>query len=159
MIFSYLPGQHRQIQLWSGSFVCCYFLKYEFSVIYSDQYIFVTSILWLRKFLPPSNSLWEQVLQQFRDQHLPKYTLADFELGDSLEVKDVSVVNQSPFKEKNILYSRTFYENVTYDEKTSINEVHIDHHPFVTKISISNPNKVVKKVILRIWFGLEFGNG
>ena len=117
------------------------------------------------QFVPPSNFPWEQVLQQFRDRHLPKYTLADFELADSLKVEDVSVMHPSPSSQayinenSNILYSRTFYENVTYDEKTSINEVHIDHHPFVTKISISNPNKVVKKVILRIWFGLEFGNG
>ena len=100
------------------------------------------------------------MLQQFRNKHLPKYTLADFELGDSLKVEDVIIQNTSSFKDTdNILYSRISKENVNYDEKTSINEVHIGHDPFVTKISISNPNKVVKKVILRIWFGLDFGNG
>ena len=99
------------------------------------------------------------MLQQFRDKHLPKYTLADFELGDSLKIEDVTVKEEHGMNTENILFSRTSHENVTYDEKTSINEVQIGYHPFVTKITISNPNKVVKKVILRIWFGLDFGNG
>ena len=125
----------------------------------------------------------EQLLQNFRDRHLPKYTLADFQLSDRLAIGDVRVKSTLDFSFikpddmymvphgspdlqdrvrrglVDILYSHTKTMNVTYDETTSINEVHMYHHPFVTKISISNPDKVEKKVILRIWFGLEFENG
>ena len=115
----------------------------------------------------------EQLLQQFRDKHLPKYTLEDFQLSDQLKVEDLwvkSTINFSLIEPNenyvaphvdvvDTLYLHTSYENVTYDEETSINEVHMNHHPFVTTILISNPKRVQKKVILRTWLGLELGKG
>ena len=101
----------------------------------------------------------EDLMQEYRDTKLPKYPKHEFNLQD-----DVKVVGIKTVMDKTILHTNENLENVliTYTEKkelkhsasSTISYNRINHKPFQYRITLSNPKKSLRKVIVRIWLGL-----
>ena len=56
---------------------------------------------------------------------------------------------------ENILITHNEKADIVQDEATKINYDRLNHIPFTYQISIENPRKVRKKVIVRLWLGLS----
>ena len=56
---------------------------------------------------------------------------------------------------ENILITHNEKADIVQDEATKINYDRLNHIPFTYQISIKNPRKVRKKVIVRLWLGLS----
>ena len=56
---------------------------------------------------------------------------------------------------ENILITRNEKADIVQDEVTKISYDRLNHVPFSYEISINNPRKVKKKVIVRLWLGLS----
>ena len=56
---------------------------------------------------------------------------------------------------ENILITHNERANIVQDEATKISYDRLNHVPFRYQISIKNPKKVKKKIIVRLWLGLS----
>ena len=56
---------------------------------------------------------------------------------------------------KNILITHNEKADIVQDEATKISYDRLNHIPFSYQISIKNPRRVKKKVIVRLWLGLS----
>ena len=57
--------------------------------------------------------------------------------------------------QENILITHNEKAEIVQDEATKISYDRLNHVPFSYRISIKNPRKVKKKVIVRLWLGLS----
>ena len=57
--------------------------------------------------------------------------------------------------QENILITHNEKAEIVQDEDTKISYDRLNHVPFSYRISIKNPRKVKKKVIVRLWLGLS----
>ena len=56
---------------------------------------------------------------------------------------------------ENILITQEERATLTHDEYTRISYKRINHVPYIYKILIDNPQRIEKKVIVRLWLGLS----
>ena len=100
----------------------------------------------------------EEELQKFRDAKLSKYVLEDFSLQNDVEVESIKTVmdkGQLSTNEdiENVLVTVNEESTVRHHEGNEIQYTRINHLEFKYQLKIKNPQKITKKVILRIWLG------
>ena len=101
----------------------------------------------------------EQIMQRFRDEKLPSYSLDDFALADRVAVKSIrTIIPKGSIKSrrhlKNTLITHEEEAHLKHSENSEIIYKRINHIPFEYKIVLRNPFSVKKKVIVRIWLGV-----
>jgi len=101
----------------------------------------------------------EDLIQQFRDTHLPLYRKTDFQVSDDVEIIGVNTVIEKETAEtaediRNTLI--TFWETaqIRYASRSTIFYKRVNHLEFKYELNIKNPKEVVKKVMFRIWLGI-----
>ena len=99
----------------------------------------------------------EELNQQFRDKKLPKYKKEDFQLTQGVKVVNAKTVleNQVLGSQDNILLTRMEEAHLDYGHNTKIHYPRVNHHPFKYVIELENPEKTSKKVIVRLFLGIE----
>ena len=99
----------------------------------------------------------EELNQQFRDKKLPKYKKEDFQLTQGVKVVNAKTVleNQVLGSQDNILLTRMEEAHLDYGHNTKIHYPRVNHHPFKYVIELENPEKTNKKVIVRLFLGIE----
>ena len=99
----------------------------------------------------------EDLNQQFRDTKLPKYNISDFQLTQGVRVVNAKTVLENPVVGSldNILL--TYMENaeLDYGHNTQISYPRVNHHRFKYEIELENPERANKKVIVRLFLGIE----
>jgi len=101
----------------------------------------------------------EQIMQRFRDEKLPSYSLDDFALADGITVRSIKtiVLKHSINSKKNLMNTLLTHEEVAHIKHSESSEIiykRINHIPFEYKLVLRNPLSVKKKVIVRIWLGV-----
>ena len=98
----------------------------------------------------------EELFDKYKERHNMKYGRKDFDLSDDLKVLEVKTI-----MDKKHVGTINDVENtlVTYEEKEPRGTEkqkykRINHKDFKYHIKLENPNKKVKKVIVRIWLAL-----
>ena len=96
----------------------------------------------------------EELFEKYKDTVQGPYTRRDFTLSDGLKVLDVKTI-----MDKSQVGTRNDVENilVTYDEDAATGMKtynKINHKDYTYQIRISNPQRTIKKVIVRIWLAL-----
>ena len=99
----------------------------------------------------------EDLNQQYRDTKLPKYNISDFQLTQGVRVVNAKTVLENPVigSLDNILL--TYMENaeLDYGHNTQISYPRVNHHRFKYEIELENPERTNKKVIVRLFLGIE----
>ena len=99
----------------------------------------------------------EELNQQFRDTKLPTYKEEDFQLTQGVRVVNAKTVLENPVVGSldNILL--TYMENaeLNYGHNTQISYPRVNHHRFKYEIELENPERTNKKVIVRLFLGIE----
>ena len=105
----------------------------------------------------------EDIVQRYRDTQLPQYVLEDFDLQDDVRIQNVkTIINSSTLSSRqhleNVLI--TYPENATvqYSEEYKIDYPRINHLPFKFVIDLDNPKMIRKRVIVRLWLGMQLDN-
>ena len=101
----------------------------------------------------------EQIMQRFRDEKMPSYSLDDFALADGISVRSIKTIvqKQSINSRKNLKNTLLTHEEVAHLKHSESSEIiykRINHIPFEYRIVLKNPLSVKKKVIVRIWLGV-----
>ena len=98
----------------------------------------------------------EDLLEKYKDTRLGPYTRTDFPLSGGLKVLAVkTIMDKSQVQTENDVVNTL----VTYEEETPSGAYKfkynkINHKDFKYQIMMSNPQKISKKVIVRIWLAL-----
>ena len=97
----------------------------------------------------------EELFEKYKDTVQGPYTRRDFTLSDGLKVLEVKTI-----MDKSQVGTRNDVENilVTYDEDAATGmKIYnkINHKDYTYQIRISNPQRTIKKVIVRIWLALS----
>ena len=104
----------------------------------------------------------EDILQKFRDTKMPTYSRDDFPLRDEIEVVGIKTVLPRHYAStaedlENILITHNEKAHLVHSQTSEIKYRRINHLPFYYNISILNPKRLTKKVIIRIWLGIPNG--
>ena len=99
----------------------------------------------------------EELNQQFRDTKLPTYKEEDFQLTQGVRVVNAKTVLENPVLGSldNILVTYMEDKELNYGHNTQINYRRVNHHPFKYEIILENPERTNKKVIVRLFLGIE----
>ena len=98
----------------------------------------------------------EDLLEKYKDTRLGPYTRTDFPLSGGLKVLEVkTIMDKSQVQTENDVVNTL----VTYEEETTSGAYKfkynkINHKDFKYQIMMSNPQKISKKVIVRLWLAL-----
>merc|ERR1711974_3280 len=93
----------------------------------------------------------ENLMQKFRDERLPAYKKEDFVLSGEVAFESVEVWMERKPNKQNLLL--THWENATLPHRDDyvIEYKRINHYDFKFLLKMRNPNRVEKKVIIRLW--------
>ena len=98
----------------------------------------------------------EDLMQQYRDKRYLPYEVKDFPLSNGLQVLEVkTIIDKEELKTENHVENML----VTFDEIGNVKLTHhreykrINHHNFKYHIKVANPQKISRKVMVRIWLG------
>ena len=99
----------------------------------------------------------EELNQQFRDTKLPTYKEEDFQLTQGVRVVNAKTVLENPVLGSldNILVTYMEDAELDYGHNTQIHYPRVNHHPFKYEIILENPERTNKKVIVRLFLGIE----
>ena len=99
----------------------------------------------------------EDLNQQYRDTKLPKYNISDFQLTQGVRVVNAKTVLENPVLGSldNILVTYMEDAELDYGHNTQIHYPRVNHHPFKYEIILENPERTNKKVIVRLFLGIE----
>jgi len=102
----------------------------------------------------------ENIVQQFRNKKFLKYKKRDFHLSGDITVENVRTVLhgdvlQTPNEITNTLITYMEQANIAWHNQYSrIIYNRLNHKDFGYKIQLRNPNRLRKKVFIRIWLGI-----
>ena len=98
----------------------------------------------------------EDLMQQYRDKRYLPYEIEDFPLSNGLQMLEVkTIIDKEELKTENHVENML----VTFDEIGNEKLTHhreykrINHLDFKYHIKVANPQKISKKVMVRIWLG------
>ena len=99
----------------------------------------------------------EDLNQQFRDTKLPKYNISDFQLTQGVRVVNAKTVLENPVLGSldNILLTNMEDKTLDYGHNTQIHYRRVNHHRFKYVIELENPERTNKKVIVRLFLGIN----
>ena len=99
----------------------------------------------------------EELVQQFRDTKLPTYKEEDFQLTQGVRVVNAKTVLENPVLGSldNILLTEMEDAELNYGNNTQIHYRRVNHHHFKYEIELENPERANKKVIVRLFLGIE----
>merc|ERR1712241_1551217 len=102
----------------------------------------------------------EEFIRKFKEKKMSPYEKKDFSESDDISVTKVTTL--IPGKDvgmtKDLVNKLiTFYEEETVDlgQNGKVTYPRLNHIDFSYQISIENPRKTQKKVIVRLWLGLS----
>ena len=99
----------------------------------------------------------EELVQQFRDTKLPTYKEEDFQLTQGVKVVNAKTLLENPVLGSldNILLTEMEDAELNYGNNTQIHYRRVNHHHFKYEIELENPERANKKVIVRLFLGIE----
>ena len=104
----------------------------------------------------------EDLIQQFKDKRLQKYSLKDFKLENGVKVQEINtIVDTNDASEitnhnlQNTLITLEEVAEIRHHRESRIRYVRMNHLPFKYQIKLENFQLVVKKIIIRIFLGLS----
>ena len=99
----------------------------------------------------------EELNQQFRDTKLPTYKEEDFQLTQGVRVVNAKTVLENPVLGSldNILLTHMEDTTLDYGHNTQIHYRRVNHHRFKYVIELENPERTNKKVIVRLFLGIN----
>ena len=99
----------------------------------------------------------EELNQQFRDTKLPTYKEEDFQLTQGVKVVNAKTLLENPVLGSldNILLTEMEDAELNYGNNTQIHYRRVNHHRFKYVIELENPERTNKKVIVRLFLGIN----
>ena len=98
----------------------------------------------------------EVVVQRWRDRHLPRYSRADMEVGDGVQVEAIeSVVQHGEHTLTNNLVTYFEEANVGIRDHINIRYNRVNHVPFQWRLRLTNPEMSQQRVMVRIFLAVN----